>query len=87
MSEEERRYVSHYTTHLDFLLINHVSKKAVLAIETDGFNFHNEKTEQHSRDMMKDHILSSYGLPLLRLSTTGSGEHAKVVAMLREIVH
>lgn len=87
MSEEERRYVSHYTTHLDFLLINHVSKKAVLAIETDGFNFHNEITEQHGRDMMKDHILSSYGLPLLRLSTTGSGEHDKVVAKLREIVH
>lgn len=86
LSDEERRYVSHYSTHLDFLIVNHVSKKPVLAIETDGFNYHNDATEQHKRDVMKDHILSTYGLPLLRLSTTGSGEHEKVVSMLQEIV-
>lgn len=45
----------------------------VHAIETDGYSYHNDETEQYQRDMMKDHILSNYGLPLLRLSTKGSG--------------
>ena len=85
MNEEEKQYVSHYSTHLDFLLFNHVTKKPVLAIETDGYSYHNENTEQHRRDLLKNHILSVYGLPLLRLSTTGSGAYERVVAALREI--
>ncbi len=86
MNDEEKRYVSHYATHLDFLIINHVSKKPILAIETDGYNYHNEKTEQHFRDSMKNHILEIYGLPLLRLSTTGSGEYEKVTKKLKTIL-
>lgn len=85
MNVDEKRYVSHYTTHLDFLLINHVTKKPILAIETDGYSYHNDKTEQHRRDMMKNHILEVYGLPLLRLSTNGSGEYEKIVATLKSL--
>lgn len=86
MSEEELRYAANYSTHLDFLIVNRVSKQPVLAIETDGYSYHNNATEQHQRDLMKDHILSSYGLPLLRLSTKGSGEKAKVLYVLNKIV-
>lgn len=82
MNEEEKRYVSHYSTHLDFLIVNRVSKKPVLAIETDGYSYHNEQTIQHHRDEMKDHILKLYALPLLRLSTVGSGEKEKVMESL-----
>ena len=35
---------------------------------------------------MKNHILSTYGLPLLRLSTKGSNEKEKVLDKLNEIV-
>ena len=86
LNDEERKYISHYATHLDFLVVNHVTKKPVLAIETDGYNFHNEETEQYRRDEMKNHILEIYGLPLLRLSTTGSGEKEKIVKTLEEII-
>ena len=86
LNDEERKYISHYATHLDFLIVNHVTKKPVLAIETDGYNFHNEETEQHRRDKMKNHILDVYGLPLIRLSTTGSGEKDKIVKILRGII-
>ena len=86
MSEEERTYAAHYSTHLDFLLINHVNKKPVLAVETDGFAFHNAQTLQHQRDLKKDHILELYGIPFLRLSTTGSGEKERIVQALDEIV-
>ena len=86
MSEEELRYAGNYNTHLDFLIINRVSKQPVLAIETDGYSFHNDETEQHKRDLMKNHILQCYGLPLLRLSTKGSGEREKVTAMLNQLI-
>lgn len=86
LNDEERKYISHYATHLDFLIVNHVSKKPLLAIETDGYNFHNEETDQYRRDEMKNHILEVYGLPLLRLSTTRSGEKGRIVRALENII-
>lgn len=86
LNDDERKYISHYATHLDFLIVNHVTKKPVLAIETDGYNFHNEETDQHRRDEIKNHILDVYGLPLLRLSTTGSDEKEKIVAAFSTLV-
>lgn len=82
LTEDEKHYVSHFSTHLDFLLINKVTKMPILAIETDGYKYHNDKTEQHQRDLMKNHILDVYGLPLMRLSTTGSGEYDKIISEL-----
>ena len=86
MSMEERKYASNYSTHLDFLVVNTVSKQPVLAIETDGYSYHKEETDQHQRDLMKDHILATYGLPLLRLSTKGSNEREKVLDKLNDVM-
>lgn len=49
---------ANYNTHVDFLIINHVSKKPILVVETDGYSYHNEKTLQYQRDIKKDHILA-----------------------------
>lgn len=57
----------------------------MLVIEVDGFAFHKEGTKQYSRDRMKDGILSKYGIPYLRLNTTGSGEREVVRAKLKEV--
>ena len=86
LADDEKEYIRHYSTHLDFLIINHVTKKPLLAIETDGYSYHHEETEQHSRDKKKDHILEMYGLPLLRLSTIGSREEEQIIKALNEIV-
>ena len=86
MSQEELTYASNYNTHVDFLVINSISKKPVLAIETDGYSFHNDMTEQHRRDKMKDHIFAAYSLPLLRLSTKGSGERERIIEQLNNCV-
>lgn len=82
LSEREIRYVSHPSTHIDFLIINRVSKEPLLAIETDGYSFHNEETEQFQRDRLKDKILDLFGLPLLRLSTVGHSEEPRIVEAL-----
>lgn len=82
LSEREAKYATHPSTHIDFLIINRVSKEPLLAIETDGYSYHNNMTEQYGRDRMKDHILNQYGLPLLRLSTVGHSEEQRIVEAL-----
>ena len=87
LDEKEQKYISHYSTHLDFLVINHVTKKPILAIETDGYTYHHDETEQHQRDIMKNHILEVYNLPLIRLKTNESGERERLVSTLKSIVN
>ena len=78
LTEEERSYAANPNTHVDFLIYNAISKAPVLAIEVDGVRFHREGTRQAERDKMKNRIFEKYGIPLLRLSTDGSREMAKV---------
>ena len=86
LNDDERSYISHYSTHLDFLIINRVSKRPVLAVETDGYSYHNEATDQRRRDLLKNHILTTYGLPLLRLNTTESNERTRLTDKLTAII-
>lgn len=78
LSDEEIKYVLNSNTHVDFLIASRVSKKPVLAIETDGYTYHNKETEQYKRDVKKNHICQIYGLPVLRLSTKGSNEEKRI---------
>lgn len=86
LSEEEYQYANHHATHLDFLLFNKLGKNPVLAIEVDGYEYHKIGSKQNERDIMKNSILEKYGIPLLRFSTTGSGEKKKLVGALNELV-
>lgn len=74
LNEKERGYIMNPATHIDFLIYNRISKKPVIAIEVDGYKYHQENTRQASRDIMKNHILELYEIPLLRFATNGSGE-------------
>ena len=39
-----------------------------------------------SKKILKDGIFTKYDLPLIRLSTTGSGEKEKIVSKLNELL-
>lgn len=84
MTPEEIAYAKNPWTRLDFLLYQKVDKKATLAIEVDGYMYHREGTLQHERDKLKNSILKQCGIPLLRLSTTGSNEHDLIRRHLQE---
>ncbi len=86
LNEQECKYAMNPATHLDFLIYNRISKRPVLAIEVDGYEYHKEDTVQASRDMLKNHILELYEIPLLRFRTNGSGEKGKIIEMLEEAV-
>ena len=86
LSDEEKQYALNDFTHIDFLIYNKITKLPILAIEVDGYKYHKKGTKQAERDLLKNHILEICGLPLLRLSTTGSGEREKIVGKLIEIL-
>jgi len=86
LNEQECQYAMNPATHLDFLIYNRIGKKPVLAIEVDGYEYHKEDTVQASRDLLKNHILELYEIPLLRFKTNGSGEKEKIVEMLEKLV-
>ena len=85
LSEREYQYAMHPAAHTDFLLYNRISKKPVLAIEVDGYDYHRPETKQASRDMLKNHILELCDIPLLRFKTNGSGEKEKIEETLERI--
>ena len=66
--------------------ITELVKKPVLAIEVDGYEYHKEDTAQASRDLLKNHIMELYEIPLLRFMTNGSGEKEKIIEMLDKLV-
>lgn len=86
LNEQECQYAMNPATHLDFLLYNRIGKTPVLAIEVDGYEYHKEDTVQASRDLLKNHIMELYEIPLLRFKTNGSGEKEKIVEMLDKLV-
>ncbi len=86
LNETECQYAMNPATHIDFLLYNRISKKPMLAIEVDGYEYHKKDTVQASRDLLKNHILELYEIPLLRFRTNGSGEREKIVGALDQLV-
>lgn len=86
LNEQECQYAMNPATHVDFLIYNRISKKTVLVIEVDGYEYHKEGTLQVSRDLLKNRILGLYEIPLLRFKTNGSGEKERIISTLNKLV-
>lgn len=81
LEEEERRFVL-YRASVDFVIYYKFDNSPVLAIEVDGFAFHENNPKQLERDKKKEKIFEKYGVALHRFPTTGSEEEAKLKALL-----
>ncbi len=68
-------------SHIDFLLMDGISRQIVCAIEVDGYTYHS-KRKQIIRDNIKNSILEKYNIPIIRLSTKGSGEKQIIIGKL-----
>jgi hypothetical protein len=73
----QRAYVQHRAS-VDLVVYNRVTNQPLLAIEVDGFAFHENNPGQRARDALKNEILDAHQMPLLRLPTTGSREHQQI---------
>ena len=77
LTPAQRAYIQHRAS-VDFVVYNRVTNQPLLAIEVDGFAFHENNPDQRARDALKDEILDAHQMPLLRLPTTGSREHRQI---------
>ena len=74
LNEREREYTQNPLTHIDFLIYRKIDKSPVLGVEVDGVQFHKEGTKQADRDKIKNHVMETAEIPLIRLRTDGSNE-------------
>ena len=86
LSDEEAAYAKNPLTHIDFLIFSTIDKSPMLAIEVDGYAYHNDNIKQSQRDKLKDSVLEKYNIPLIRFSTTGSMEKEKLEKRLMELI-
>ncbi len=77
LDDEELSFVNNRAS-LDFVVFYRLDKACALVIEVDGFAFHENNPEQLRRDALKDKILKTYGVPILRLPSNGSIEREKI---------
>ena len=82
LPEELSTFANRSWAHVDFTVFNRVTKEILFGIEVDGYNYHKKGSRQAERDLKKNAIFEQIGLPLLRLSTKGSGEEGKIKAQL-----
>lgn len=86
LNEEERQYTMNILTHTDFVIFNMLDKMPVLVVEVDGHAYHANNPVQLKRDELKDRILEKYGIPIIRMKTTGSEEESKLKMKLGELI-
>lgn len=84
LTAEEKRYATHPSTHLDFLIFHKMNKMPILAIETDGTYYHVSGSKQAERDTLKNTILKKYDIPLLRVRTDESNIRGKILRALEK---
>lgn len=87
LTENEKKFVLNPWTHNDFVIFNKFNKNPLLAIEVDGYKFHEENEKQIERDKMKDEILNKYDIPIIRFKTNGSEEKKKLIEKIDEILN
>jgi very-short-patch-repair endonuclease len=84
LTARQEAYVRHRAS-VDFVVYRRVSNLPRLVIEVDGFAYHENNPAQLARDALKNEILQTRGLRLLRLPTTGSDEAKRIRKALDEV--
>jgi hypothetical protein len=86
LNDEEKTFVENQWSHIDFIIYSKINKQIVLAIEVDGWSFHENNPKQLKRDAIKDSVLDKYSIPLIRFATNGSQEEEKLFKYLKNLV-
>lgn len=57
LNDKETLFAMNPMSHVDFLIYNKIDKSPVLAVEVDGYTYHDKNARQQERDKMKDTVL------------------------------
>ena len=80
----EQKYLKHPWTHVDFLIINTITKETILVIEVDGVSFHDQSEHQSVNDEIKDRALVFNKIEFIRLKTNQSNEKDRISFILNK---
>ncbi len=86
-SDEERRYILHPWSHVDFLFYNKVSKEKLFVLEVDGIRYHEQDKKQAEHDDIKNRILQSNNIPIFRFKTNESNEQQRLTEIIKGFSH
>ncbi len=86
-SPEEKEYILHPWTHVDFLFYNRVSKESLFVLEVDGIRFHEQDKKQSIHDDIKNRVLNKNNIPIYRFKTNESNEKARLEEIVRKYLH
>jgi Protein of unknown function (DUF2726). len=73
LTEEEKTYIEN-GARIDFVIYDCFNNQPLIAIEVDGYAFHENKPMQLEKDKLKDMIVNNDGLEIFRFATNHSGE-------------
>ncbi len=82
-SDEERRYILHPWTHVDFLFYNRISKEKLFVLEVDGIRYHEQNKKQAEHDNIKNRVLQSNNIPIYRFKTNESNEKLRITEIIK----
>jgi superfamily I DNA and/or RNA helicase len=86
-SDEEKRYILHPWTHVDFLFYNKVSKEKLFVLEVDGIRYHEQDKKQAEHDDIKNRVLQSNHIPIYRFKTNESNEKQRLTEIVEGFSH
>ena len=86
-SDEERRYILHPWSHVDFLFYNKVSKEKLFVLEVDGIRYHEQDKKQAEHDDIKNRVLQSNNIPIFRFKTNESNEMQRLTEIIKGFSH
>ena len=77
-------FATNHLTHVDFLIYSKLTHQPILAIEVDGFAYHNTEKQQE-RDQMKNTIRQKDDITIMRFSTVGSSKNKRLTLALKNM--
>ena len=81
LNDRELTYINNNAS-ADFIIYNKFDNQPILAIEVDGFYFHENNPKQLKKDEMKKEIFTKYGINFISIKTNGSDEEKKIRELL-----
>ena len=85
LDDKSIKYLSHEWTHVDFLVYRNITKEPVLAIEINGFMFHEKSAKQSEHDQIKKDFIEGKGIKFISFSTIGDSEIEKITTVMEDL--
>ncbi|MBN1550593.1 AAA family ATPase [bacterium] len=86
-TDEERSYILHPWSHVDFLFYNKISKEKLFVLEVDGIRYHEQDKKQAEHDDIKDRVLQANDIPIFRFKTNESNEIGRLREIVKDFTH